>query len=70
MRKKLVLCSGKTSKSLLIISSVHSNRASRIGGMSSVASDWGEGGREGEGWEEVTHTNYGSVSGVTIMQLV
>ena len=40
MRKKLVLCSGKTSRSLLIMSSVHSNSASKIGGTSSVASDW------------------------------
>ena len=37
MRKKFVLCSGNSSKSLLIISSVHSNSASMMGGMSSTA---------------------------------
>ena len=35
-RKKFVLCSGNSSKSLLIISSVHSKRASNIFGMWSV----------------------------------
>ncbi len=35
--KKLVLCSGNSSKFLLIMSTVHSNRADIMGGMSVVA---------------------------------